>query len=145
MHGFTLIELMITVAVAAILVMIAVPAYTSQTQKSRRTDARTALLDLASREESFLALNNAYTTVLGNLGYPAAAAVPYTVGSGYYQITAINVTAAAVGVLPTFNITAVPIGTQVNDLQCQSFTITNAGLQSAVDNTGANSTATCWN
>ena len=49
--GFTLIELMVTVAIVAILATIAATSYTSQVMKSRRTDARNVLLDLAGREE----------------------------------------------------------------------------------------------
>ena len=70
--GFTLIELMVVVVIATILVTIAIPMYTSQVQQSRRTDARTALLDLASREERFLTTNpTGYTTSPVSLGYPA--------------------------------------------------------------------------
>jgi len=47
--GFTLIELMVTVAIVTILATIAVTSYTSQIQKSRRTEAKSALLDLAGR------------------------------------------------------------------------------------------------
>ena len=47
--GFTLVELMITVVILAIVVSIAMPSYSVQVRKSRRTEARTALLDLAGR------------------------------------------------------------------------------------------------
>ncbi len=53
--GFTLIELMVTIMVAAILAAIAVPSYTSQIRKSRRTEARNAVLDAAAREERLFA------------------------------------------------------------------------------------------
>jgi len=143
-HGFTLIELMVTVAIAGILVAVAMPFYAAETQKSRRTDAKTALLDLAGREESYLSLNNTYTTTLNNLGYPNGAAVPYTVGSGYYNISAINITAGGVGAPPTFVIQAVPIGTQVNDQSCQLFQVDNTGRQSSTNGGGADSSAICW-
>jgi type IV pilus assembly protein PilE len=57
--GFTLIELMTTILVGSILLAIAIPSYNAQTQKSRRTEAKTALLDLASREERY---NSTYNT-----------------------------------------------------------------------------------
>ncbi|WP_276968674.1 type IV pilin protein, partial [Metallibacterium scheffleri] len=72
--GFTLIELMITLVVLAILTMIAVPIYEHQIEESRRTDARTALLELAEREERYYATNNAYTSDPADLGYGTAAA-----------------------------------------------------------------------
>src|ERR1700685_4537851 len=80
--GFTLAELMITVAIAALLLVVAVPSYHAQVQKSHRTEARTALMDLAGREERWFSSNNAYTNVAANLGY--ASLTP--VGSGYYNV-----------------------------------------------------------
>jgi len=50
--GFTLVELMVTVMIAAILLAIAVPSYQAYIRKSRRTEAKTAVLDLAGREET---------------------------------------------------------------------------------------------
>src|SRR5216683_1422861 len=86
--GFTLVELVIV----AILASIAIPAYNAQIRKSRRTEAKTALLDLAGREERYFNANtgtNAYTDVPALLGY--AATMPqmqnYPVGSGYYTVT----------------------------------------------------------
>ena len=83
-RGFTLIELMITVAIVAVLMSIAFPLYLHQIRESRRTDARSALLDLASREERYYSMQNAYTDVATNLGYTGW---PQTGGSGYYQIS----------------------------------------------------------
>jgi type IV pilus assembly protein PilE len=63
-----LVELMIALAISAILVAIALPSCRAHVEKSRRTDARNALLDLASRQETFLSTNNAYTANPANLG-----------------------------------------------------------------------------
>ena len=71
--GFTLIELMITVAVVAILGSIAMASYTSQIQKSRRTDARSAVMDLAGREEKLFSTVNAYSGTASDLGYGGGA------------------------------------------------------------------------
>src|SRR3984893_8199977 len=96
--GFTLIELMITVAIAATLAAISFPAYNIQIRKSRRTEARTALLDLAGRAERMYSTSNSYfgTTTAGqllppDLGYTGG--WPITVGSGYYRISLGNSTA----------------------------------------------------
>lgn len=136
--GFTLIELMIAVGIATLLLTIAIPSYRSQIQKSRRTDAKTALLDLASREQRYFSVNNAFTASGQNLGYVVAGAT-FNVGSGYYSVT---VTAPAGANPPTFSITATPIAgtTQAGDADCTSFTVDNTGNQTA---TGANPT-TCW-
>ena len=134
--GFTLVELMVTMAIAAILAAIALPAYNTSVRKSRRTEAKTALLDLAGREERYFNTNNAYTATAANLGYTGA--FPMVVGSGYYTVS-IAVTAGAAGVLPTYTISAVPATTdQLKDTACLSFTLTNTGLQ------GATTMPTCW-
>ena len=66
--GFTLIELMVTVLIVSVLVAIAVPSYIDKVRKSRRTDAKTALLDLAGREERFYNTNNTYSIAAAGSG-----------------------------------------------------------------------------
>jgi type IV pilus assembly protein PilE len=143
--GFTLIELMVTIVIGAILVTIAVPSYTSQVRKSRRTDAKTALLDLATREERYSSLNNAYTNVSASLGY-GTGGFPQSVGSGYYNIgTTFTITPAAPQVAAAFTVTATPIGPQTKDTQCQIFSIDQTGKQHATDSGGNDTTTICWN
>ena len=135
-RGFTLIELLIAVAVVSILSTIAVTAYTSQVQKSRRTDARSALLDLAGREEKLFSTANAYSALPSDLGYGAVGAPwPITVGSGYYQVTVVVPTA------DTYSIKAAPLGTQLNDTTCASLSVNQLGAQTS---TGTGTAATCW-
>jgi type IV pilus assembly protein PilE len=136
--GFTLIELMITVVIATVLITIAIPAYNGEIRKSRRTDAKTALLDLAGREERFYNTNNTYSSLPSDLGYNATArAFPMPVGNGYYTVNVV-VTPAAGIVGPTYTITAVPLtADQLNDTQCLLFTLTNTGAQTATN-------ASCW-
>jgi type IV pilus assembly protein PilE len=132
-RGFTLIELMITVAVVGILATIAATSYTSQIQKSRRTDARSALLDLAGREEKLFSTTNAYSAAATDLGYTTFA---NPIGGGYYTI------GVAVGNPPIiYTITATVAGAQVSDGQCQTLTIDQAGNQTS---TGSAPATTCW-
>ena len=84
-QGFTLIELMIAVGITAILATVAVTSYSSYVLRAHRTEAKSALLDLASLEERYLSTNNCYTATASALGY---AALPLTIGSGYYQLQA---------------------------------------------------------
>ncbi len=149
--GFTLIEMLVVIVITAILVSIAAPSYMSSIRKSRRTEAKTALLDIAAREERFLSTNPAgYTAAANQLGY---AALPGPVGTGYYQLSVcVAAAGAAAGTCPngpagpSFIATAVPVAgqSQVNDLQCQSFSVDSTGNQLAFDNGGANNTQNCW-
>jgi type IV pilus assembly protein PilE len=143
--GFTLIELMVTIVIATVLIAIAIPSYQSQIRKSRRTDARVAVLDLASREERFLSTANNYSQITTDLGYTGT--FPVTIGNGYYTL---NVTSpdpafvAAGGTTPSFIITATAIGQQLKDSPCRTFTVTHLGTQTATDSSGA-ATTSCWN
>jgi type IV pilus assembly protein PilE len=139
--GFSLIELMITVAVLGILATIAATSYQSQIQRSRRTDARSALLDLAGREEKLFSTTNAYSATPSDLGY-AAAGVPFpiVIGSGYYNVN-IVAAAAVPPALPTYTITATAINTQLSDGACQTLTLDQTGLQGS---TGTGTAAACW-
>jgi len=60
--GFTLVELMAVVLIASILLSIAIPMYMQQVRHGRRTDAKTAVMDLAGREERMFSTTNAYST-----------------------------------------------------------------------------------
>ena len=147
--GFTLIEMLVTIVIAAILVVIALPTYQTQIRKSRRTEAKTAILDFAAREERYLATQNVYSSDPGQLQYTATGGSwPVSTGS-YYQITTptvTNPTAASPTALPTFSVTVVPApgSPQLADSSCQSFTVTQTGLQSSTDSGGSPSTSSCW-
>jgi len=151
LQGFTLIELMITVAVIAILSAVALPSYTKYVQKSRRADAKTALLELATRQERYYSLNNAYTSDPVKLGYGASATFPVAVnvsGQSNYQIDftkdgagVSNVSARA------FEAKATPIGNQTKDTDCYAFVINQLGVRTNVKSDGTTSipaSAGCW-
>jgi type IV pilus assembly protein PilE len=154
-RGFTLVELLVVVVIATILVSIAVPSYMTQIRQSRRTEAKTAILDLSGREERYLSTNPAgYTNTPALLGY-AGFGVGNPIGSGYYYLTVCSpATATCVPGLnmpnppaaPSYTIVASPVPgqSQVKDLQCQLFAVDSAGQQYAVDSAGNVQTKYCW-
>jgi type IV pilus assembly protein PilE len=141
-RGFTLIELMIVVAVIGLLAAVALPNYSNYVMKSRRSSAQTALLDLASREERYYTANNTYVSNLSLLGYPAntvSIAVPDAGGSHYYDVTVALVNNAAGTAVVGFTLTATPAGSQARDTECGNFTYDYLGRR------GNSGTATpCW-
>jgi type IV pilus assembly protein PilE len=137
-RGFTLVELMVVIVIASILMAIAIPLYRNSIRKSRRTDAKTALLDLAGREERYNSTNGSYTTSFTNLGYAAWGAA---FGGGYYTMTQPVVVAGTATTVASFTLQAVPVvgSDQANDTACGSFTLTSTGAQTV------SGTATdCW-
>lgn len=141
-RGFTLVELMIVVVIATILVAIAVPAYTSQIQKSRRTDARNAILDIAAREERYLSVSNSYSSVASDVGYTGA--WPQTVTNGYYTVNVAVPDPSYLGNGPSFAVTATAAGIQAGDTACATFTVNQIGKQSAFTSAAVDNTTTCW-
>jgi type IV pilus assembly protein PilE len=148
-HGMSLIELVIAMVIVGILASIAIPSYQSYVLKSHRTEAKTALLDLASMEERYFSTQNVYSALTTDLGY--AGMWPVTVGSGYYQVQqpvlvpAVAPTAAVPGGTPaTYTFVATPLGVQVNDLLCTSFMLTSGGVKTATGS-DPNPNVDCWN
>ena len=126
-RGFTLIELMVVVVIIAILAGIGYPMYLDQMKKSRRSDAKTTLSDVAARMEQFYQNNNGYTTDLTLLGYTAN---PFTTdqagGSGYYTIS-VAAPNAACPIATCFSLEADPRLAQVDDTQCDPLVYTSNG------------------
>jgi len=124
-RGFTLIELMVTCAIVAILMAIAVPSYALFMKQSRRGGAEAVLMDIAQREQQYLLDVRAYAAT------PAAlnTTVPVDV-SAYYTITIVP----AVGPPPTFTVTATPIA---GTAQAGDPTL-------SIDNTGAKLPTSVW-
>ncbi len=89
-RGFTLIELMVVVAIAAIITAIATPNYLKSVRKSRRAEAKAALQELARQEEAYYARNGRYTSDMRKLGYDQKTwnAVPRNAPTGerHYQV-----------------------------------------------------------
>ena len=126
-----MIELMIVVVIIGILLGISLPAYQGYTLRSHRTDAHSSLLDIAARQERFVAQRNTYTTVI-------AAATGLNMGSanskeGYYTLAAAACGGGAIA--NCYVITATAAGKQANDTGCTSITYDSAGTKGP---------AACW-
>lgn len=136
--GFTLLELMIVVAVIAILAGLAFGAYNKQVRKSRRAEAKQILSDYALREEKLRSNSAAYTnSVTTLLGVGTAPTLTY------YDIAIATPagncdTGAAAAIGNSFQITATAKGDQLQDTACPAFVLSNkCGLVSKTP-------ATCW-
>ncbi len=140
--GFTLMELMITIAILAILTGIAYPSYAQYMMSSRRETAKTALLDLAGKETKYYSVNNTFTVTLTDLGFSVATNVPVPDSSStYYTIT---VTTNGTGAIADgFLATATPTGVQAAD-NCGSFSVDETGNKSYTPNGTDPGAASCW-
>ncbi len=105
-RGFTLVELVIVMTVLAILAALAYPAYNSSLSQARRSDGKSALMDIMSKEERYFTENNTYTTDLSLL--PADSASK----EGFYTIAAA---ACGAGISSCVKLTATPGGIQSAD------------------------------
>jgi type IV pilus assembly protein PilE len=140
--GFTLVELMIVVAIITILAAVGYPSYTQYVMRSHRQAAKNAAFQIADRQEQFFLDNRAYAPNLSTLGY--AADVIGVKRDG--QFTAAGDADRTYlltlgGVTPTtFTIGAAPQLTQATrDTDCMMLTLTQSG-----DRDASGPSTECW-
>jgi len=120
--GFTLIELMITVAIISVLAAIAYPSYMDYVRKGKRAMAQGTLMELAGKEQSYLLDRRRYTATLTDMLYSP----PKEIENDYAITVVVNNAASP----PTFNATATPQGKQVKD-KCGTMTLNHIGAKTA--------------
>ncbi len=156
--GFTLIELMIVVAIVGILAGIAYPSYQDSGRKSRRADAEGALLGFANAMERYFTENNTYLGAAGTPANPAdtgapqpsifAKKSPIDGGKTFYNLT-INAppppppTPTPAPTPTTYTLYAIPTGHQAND-KCGTLTLTETGKKGILHQATGVTVKDCW-
>lgn len=132
--GFTLIELMIVVAIVGILAAIAYPSYTEYVRRTHRAEIASLLTEQAQAVERFYSRNGKYTDVPAAGGNPAVT-LTLSAGNAYYTIAATRAD-------QSFSLTATPVaGSMMNGDRCGNFVITNTG---ALSNSTGLASKDCW-
>ncbi len=141
--GFTLTELMITVAVVAIIAAVAYPTYLDQVRKARRVEGKSLLLEAQGKQERFFTEQNSYALNMTALGY---AVNSVATEDGWYNISIAN--ASPLGCAPGtitactgFTLSAAPQKDQVNDAACGTLGVNNFGQKTI---SGTSTVQDCW-
>lgn len=131
--GFSLLEIILVMAIVAILTMLVVPSYQASRLRAMRADGKVALLQIASAQEHFYAANNTYSTVANPLSNEQS----FRSNDGSYIVT---VTACDGGdIVNCFVATASPQGVQRDD-NCENLTLSDTGWRGS----SSGNAVECW-
>ena len=133
--GFSLMELMIVVLIVGILLGISLPAFQGYVLRAHRTDAHSSLLDIAARQERFVAQRNTYTNKIKEASPAGLGMGTLDSPEGYYTLAATKCADTGGSIANCYLITASAAGKQVNDAACKTISYTSAGVKSPAD---------CW-
>jgi type IV pilus assembly protein PilE len=146
-RGFTLIELMIVVAVVAILASIAYPSYRDSVLKGKRASARAALAELLQQQERYMTQRNTYLSFTNTAGttVPATASTTFKVFSGDSNVNPaywLSATTCTVGTIADcVVVTATPVQT---DAVVGTLSISSTGVKTCSGSASSSNFKLCW-
>jgi len=143
-HGVTLIELVVVIMIVGILAAVAIPSYRNYVIRSQRSDAKDALLALATQQEKHYLQCNRYADDIAAATDCAADEVQGAALSknGWYVLDTDQAADPTLGFTATA--TAVAGENQFQDTACRVFTVDQAGVRTAENDGGSDNTAECW-
>lgn len=141
-HGFSIVDLVVVLAIVGILSSVAFPMYQSYSLRVHRTEVRVALMDVAERMQKYYFENKTYTDDLLALGLNSS---PYITANGRYSMR-VDDNGGGGGACPIvncFKLVAPAIGKQATDTDCAVFELNSVGIKTALAGGGSQNNK-CW-